>query len=402
MAAAIHLSRLRIAEEILAAYKGSVPFHHHLKNYFRQHRNMGSRDRKELSRLCYAYFRLGQNVKKLDTPKALAWAAYLQAQQEDEALAAYRQEGLIHYDVFSPKEDERVNHLKHAWKEVNLEDLFPCSEKLSSGLNRGAFISNHLSQPALWFRCKLNMVNDWEQLLHKNHIPFTKAGISSYKLPQGTDLESLCGNSHAYGEIQDLSSSSSLMLLEEVKGKVWDCCAASGGKSLALIDRFPGIELYASDLRDTMLENLEERLKKARIPKAFTTQADLSTPKKKLSFMRDNEVRLVDHEYFDTIVLDAPCTGSGTWSRNPENLVYFDCESLKRYTALQRNILETVSAFLKPGGKLLYITCSAFAEENERQTEKTDSLSLLKQQYFTGYENGADTMFGALMEKAGT
>src|SRR3546814_15861376 len=70
-------------------------------------------------------------------------------------------------------------------------------------------------------------------------------------------------------------------------------------------------------------------------------------------------------ERFDGIILDAPCTGSGTWGRTPEMLSAFDKGSIGRFAALQRQLAARAIKHLKPGKPLIYITCSVFAEENE-------------------------------------
>ena len=99
------------------------------------------------------------------------------------------------------------------------------------------------------------------------------------------------------------------------------------------------------------------------------------------------------------IILDAPCTGSGAWSRTPEQLYYFKKEKIDHYATLQKNIARNVITYLKSGGSLVYITCSVFKEENEDITEyieKELKLKLVKIQLLKGYDKNADSLFIAV------
>jgi 16S rRNA (cytosine967-C5)-methyltransferase len=105
---------------------------------------------------------------------------------------------------------------------------------------------------------------------------------------------------------------------------------------------------------------------------------------------------------FNFITADLPCTGSGTWSRNPEALFYFDPQTIDNYHQRQLKILSNVITRLKPGGILVYITCSVFAEENERITvrlQESGSVQLEKEELICGYGSQADSMYAARFVK---
>jgi 16S rRNA (cytosine967-C5)-methyltransferase len=105
---------------------------------------------------------------------------------------------------------------------------------------------------------------------------------------------------------------------------------------------------------------------------------------------------------FSLIWADVPCSGSGTWSRTPEQLYFFDKGTLTRFKELQRSILQNALQRLRPGGYLLYSTCSVFATENEQQVvwlEDEMGLSCLEQQLFDGSAQHADTLYAALLQK---
>jgi 16S rRNA (cytosine967-C5)-methyltransferase len=104
---------------------------------------------------------------------------------------------------------------------------------------------------------------------------------------------------------------------------------------------------------------------------------------------------------FDYLLADVPCSGSGTWGRNPERLYFYRPEETAAYQARQQSIITFAIPMLKKKGSLLYMTCSVFRQENEDMamyiTEKL-GLQMVQQQVFKGYETRADTMFAALFQ----
>jgi 16S rRNA (cytosine967-C5)-methyltransferase len=105
---------------------------------------------------------------------------------------------------------------------------------------------------------------------------------------------------------------------------------------------------------------------------------------------------------FDFVFADVPCSGSGTWGRTPEQLQYFKPADLNKYTQLQTQIVQNITPAIKKEGYLLFATCSVFEKENEQNIATllaTGKFKLIAQQYFKGYEQQADTLFGALLQK---
>ncbi|HEY2721190.1 MAG TPA: Fmu (Sun) domain-containing protein, partial [Chitinophagaceae bacterium] len=171
----------------------------------------------------------------------------------------------------------------------------------------------------------------------------------------------------------------------------WDSCAGSGGKSLLLYDIDPSVNITVSDIRKSILTNLGNRFAEAGIRKYRSYFMDISQPGMKF---RDNK--------FDLVICDAPCTGSGTWSRTPEQLHYFDQTKIETYSSLQKKISSNIVPYLKENGFLVYITCSVFKKENEEVTQHIASetgLNLLDSKMLKGYEKKADTMFISLFRK---
>ncbi len=173
---------------------------------------------------------------------------------------------------------------------------------------------------------------------------------------------------------------------------MWDCCAASGGKSILLYDLFKGsMDLAVSDVRPSIINNLKERFKRAGIKKYKTFIADLSSASPQMPATN-----------YDLILCDAPCTGSGTWARTPENNCYFDEKRISHYSALQKKISSTAVKYMNGGGYFVYITCSVFKQENEdAATYIQDELKLrlINMELLKGYDKRADNMFVAVFKK---
>jgi len=105
---------------------------------------------------------------------------------------------------------------------------------------------------------------------------------------------------------------------------------------------------------------------------------------------------------YKLIVCDAPCTGSGTWSRTPENLFYFKPESIEEYAARQKRIVTSVMPYLQNDGLLFYVTCSVFKKENEDVAQfikEKFNLQVLHMELLKGYDIKADSMFVAVFKK---
>jgi 16S rRNA (cytosine967-C5)-methyltransferase len=134
--------------------------------------------------------------------------------------------------------------------------------------------------------------------------------------------------------------------------RIWDTCAAPGGKTLILAARHPGAHLLATDANPRRLQALAARLETTS-PQTKTLHADATA--------------LPETEgLFDLILCDVPCSGTGTLSRNPEIRQRLQPSDLARQATRQREILTAALVRLAPGGHLLYSTCSLEPEENEQ------------------------------------
>ena len=163
-------------------------------------------------------------------------------------------------------------------------------------------------------------------------------------------------------EIQD-QGSQLIALATGVKpgDKVVDFCAGAGGKSLALAAQMEnkGV-IHACDVHTKRLENLARRKKRAGVHNIQTHV---------LSSERDKWVKRQAGK-MDVVLVDAPCTGTGTWRRSPDARWNLELENLESLKSLQSSILESSARLVKPGGKLVYATCSLLTAENEEQIQR--------------------------------
>ncbi len=140
--------------------------------------------------------------------------------------------------------------------------------------------------------------------------------------------------------------------------RVWDCCAAPGGKTLVLAARLDGAEILATDVSARRLAAMQGRLKR------FAYAARVKTA------VLDAEKLPENAGEFDLILCDVPCSGTGTLGRNPEIRLRLGEEDLKRQAARQEAILAAALKRLAPGGRLVYSTCSLEPEENEMVVDR--------------------------------
>jgi 16S rRNA (cytosine967-C5)-methyltransferase len=135
--------------------------------------------------------------------------------------------------------------------------------------------------------------------------------------------------------------------------RIWDCCAAPGGKTMVLAARHPEAELLATDVSARRLRAMEARLRR-------------EMPAATVRILEADATKLPESEgEFDLILCDVPCSGTGTLARNPEIKLRLEPAELLQQAKRQREILTAALKRLAPGGRLVYSTCSLEPEENE-------------------------------------
>lgn len=141
--------------------------------------------------------------------------------------------------------------------------------------------------------------------------------------------------------------------------RVLDACAAPGGKAAHLLERHPGLQLTALDVDARRLERVQQTLQRT-VPGAQVAlhAADAADP-----------AAWWDGQPFDAVLLDAPCSATGVVRRQPDVLLHRRADDIDAVCALQARLLDATWRTLRPGGQLLYTTCSLLARENQAQVE---------------------------------
>jgi len=224
-------------------------------------------------------------------------------------------------------------------------------------------------RPAFWLRVNQLQysVAQYQDLLADQGIAFDEAAASTWqsladqalKLSHGIDVRLLPGFSEGALSVQDAGAQLIAEMLDVAEAnRVLDLCAAPGGKTCHILERYPTLDnLVAVEVDEQRMQRVSENLQRLKLA---------SRAKLVVADARDSK-DWWDGEKFDRILIDAPCSASGVIRRHP------DIKTLRRDTdiaplnKLQFEILMSAWQMLKPGGELLYITCSIFKDENQNQ-----------------------------------
>ena len=382
-------SYLNSAKDILSIYRGEEPFSSFLKKYFAANKKFGSKDRKHVANLCYCFFRMGKAVMNVSFEDKILTGLFLCSDKSNQVLEALRP-GLN--EKVSMDTEDKYSIFNTQFSIIN---VFPWKDQLNEGIDHEKFCRSFFIQPDVFLRVR---PGEMEAVIKKLQIAdcrFKIVGENSLAFTNAVKLEDILEIDKEV-VIQDLNSQRTGEILKSAilnlrsKISVWDCCAASGGKSIMAYDINPNIELTVSDVRESILANLRKRFERAGIKKYNSFVVDLAS-----------EFQISNFE-FQIIIADVPCSGSGTWSRTPEQLYFFNEEKIEKYSMLQKKIVSNAIPHLKSGGFFVYITCSVFKKENEEIVEYIKEkfhLHLSHMEVLKGYDKKADSMFITVFEK---
>ena len=343
--------------------------------------------------MCYAFFRLGKALKGSPTEDKIIIGLLLSAQPDHKLIEVLKPEWVPLLQL-SIEERKLKLGLDDATK------IFPYCGEVSSGIECDSFSNSFLIQPEVFIRIRPGYENVVKEKLEGPGVEYNKINDHTLSFAVTTKLDAIL-NVGKEVIIQDSNSQKVGGFLNQVlqsdnwELSVWDCCAASGGKSIMAFDINNNIKLTVSDIRTSILENLNDRFTKAGIKNYTSFVADLTSDDLNVRSLKTENKK----NTYDLILADVPCTGSGTWARSPENLYYFNLQQIEKYAALQRKIVDNTVGYLSPKGHYLYSTCSVFRKENEEMVAyitKHHKLKLVKSEVLTGYEIKADTLFAAL------
>jgi len=352
-----------------------------MANYFRARRYIGSKDKAAISeylytvlrnRLAYEYLLKEQ---ELPVNGRFLLAAMLRANSTDLALGKSDLQEFYNGEGYGPKPFsspalESLNKidttdLEQAPLNVQLNVPEWLAPKLQSALGERYASEMRASNQRASTDIRVNLLkSDVDAVfnaLRSKGFEVEKAALSPWAIRFNSRVALFNLESFKQGrfEIQD-QGSQILALLSKVKAgdKVVDFCAGAGGKTLALAAMMQNKgTLYACDVHTKRLEQLAKRSKRAG---AHNIRVH--------TLSSENDKWVKKHRSMaDVVLIDAPCSGTGTWRRSPDSRWNLQPENLQNLVALQQSILQSASRLVKPGGRLLYATCSLLNEENEQQ-----------------------------------
>lgn len=327
---------------LLEAYEEqSLPLDLFISHYFRDNKALGPKDRGEIADMVYALVRWQALVDYL-CEKPITWEKRLDLYTTTN-LSKHRDDESIPLHV-------RCSFPKH---------LFDLIVK-SYGEQKGADlcrISNHAAPTFVRINpsktTRESMIKFWEDKYPISPCRISEHGIVFHKKFNFFGLPEF---QQGLFEVQDEGSQLVSDLVQPTKGQlVMDYCSGSGGKTLAFASKMQGSgQIFLHDIRPFALMEARKRLRRAGIQNAQTVLAEdpkLKKLKKKM----------------DWVLVDAPCTGTGTMRRNPDMKWKFTEETLPRLVGQQRTIFEKALSYMNPKGRIVYATCSILQEENQEQ-----------------------------------
>ena len=233
-----------------------------------------------------------------------------------------------------------------------------------------AILANNLKRSPMWLRVhtKNCSVDAFTAALTEANIAFIQPmpNLQSILLERPMPVEKIPGFEQGWFAVQDGAAQQAGWLLEPQDNElVLDACAAPGGKTLHILD-VADAQVVAADIDQTRLDRVQENLTRLNA-KAHLICGDLTQPStvhdglKKLGLSNDPEATPA----FDRILLDAPCSATGVIRRHPDIKWLRRSEDIDNLAHVQQEILHSLWAQLKPGGTLLYATCSILPSENK-------------------------------------
>ncbi|MBB4859762.1 16S rRNA (cytosine967-C5)-methyltransferase [Novosphingobium chloroacetimidivorans] len=188
------------------------------------------------------------------------------------------------------------------------------------------------------------------------------AAPNGWRYPHGTAIEATPAWTTGTIEVQDTGSQLACEAVAARAGEsVIDLCAGGGGKTLALAAAMDGSgRLLATDTDRTRLSRLPPRAERAGAGMIETRLLDPNREAEQLSDWQGQA---------DAVLVDAPCSGTGTWRRNPEARWRLTPAQLQRYVTVQARLLDVAAGLVRPGGRLVYVTCSLLDDEGATQAQ---------------------------------
>lgn len=360
-----------------------IPLNHFLKNYFKTKSKYGKRDRRSISDLVFAYFKLGHAIDVQKIKERIQIASYFSSKHAADFFSQ-----IIEYSNLKLEKSfdlkSKLTSINQQFPTFDLNKFLPFQIEFTDGISLEDYFFSFFSPNYFFIRTKSKYHSEVIKELEEKQLTYDLVPElnNCIKFEKQIQLQELISWQKGYFEFQDISSQAIATYLTPQKNEYWwDMCAASGGKSLLLLSKESQLKLLCTDSRESIIKNLQKRLNRAGL-NPDSKVLDLSIPTQ----LNNN---------FHGIICDAPCSGSATWKRNPEELFYFSPEKLAYFTNLQYKILENGIKNCNSKTNFLYVTCSVFANENEAQLMNYKELTFNKK-FINFFEKGGNALFAGV------
>jgi 16S rRNA (cytosine967-C5)-methyltransferase len=359
-----------ILEDILARHRPAATA---LADWGKAHRFAGSGDRAAIGTLVYDALRRKSSIAArmgADTPRALALGAAPRAFAMTAEEVAAAADGSQH--AIAPLSEEEKAALDAALPEDtpahvkgdSPDWLLPSFERAfgARAAEEGAGLSQRAPVDVRVNTLKATREKVEKALARMNAepTPLSPVGVR-VPAPEGAGrspaIEAETAHGKGWFEVQDEGSQVAALLAGAgPRLQVLDLCAGAGGKTLALAAGMHNTgQIYAYDADKRQLRPIFERLKRAGVRNVQVMEAG------------DEAALTALGPRFDLVLVDAPCSGSGTWRRKPDSKWRLKAANIPERQSEQARVLDLGASLVKPGGRLVYVTCSVLPEENADQ-----------------------------------
>ncbi len=358
---AIKKARNEIAKEVLDRFSSGYPADRSLSSSLRARKFLGSRDRRFISESIFSLFRWWGWIKKClkaecEIRKLAAFPDLLGNALDNASFINESLEKLSFCELPAKLSQEFSLPISNFKQQELLPGFF--TSNLSDALKINDLTQSFQTRPPIWIRTKNGarekVVSELRRQNAKFNMPENFPNAVKI-LKSETSLYSMPEFKNGLFEVQDIASQMIGLIAAPKPGEKWlDACAGAGGKTLQMADMMNGKgSILSQDFDEKKIEELKRRTARASLSNVRTRIADASKRDKR-------------HEsFFDGVLVDAPCSCSGTWRRNPDGRWRTQESEIDRFHKNQLSILEATSQSVRSGGTLVYATCSVFGKENE-------------------------------------
>lgn len=366
--------------EILLGYEErGIPLDRFISHYFKAHTSLGPKDRGFIANTIYSMIRWKGLIDHV-SEKPITWET------------RFKTFNSITLSDYQNKEDIPL-HIRVSTPKTLFTLISNCyGDKKAAELCR---ISNR-EAPTFIRANKMKTTRDalLEKLKEKYFVEACKISENGICFLKKINLFGTDEFKAGLFEVQDEGSQVLASLVDAKPGQqIMDYCAGSGGKTLAFAPSMQNKgQIFLHDIRKRALAEAKIRLRRAGIQNAQVVDSEDEKRLKKLK------------KKMDIVLVDAPCSGTGTMRRNPDMKWAFDEHTVPRLAGLQRTIFEKALSFMHPKGKIIYATCSILDHENQDQMNhfiKAYGLKLTTEPFQTfPSDGGMDGFFAAIFEYA--